>query len=68
MLYRWTDNMILRFLCANNFKMNKTLISIQEHTVWRETTLPVKVDEQLQKVLVCISIAFFILLFERILV
>lgn len=43
----WTDNMILRFLYANNFKMDKTLASIKEHTVWRETCIPVKVDKPL---------------------
>lgn len=47
----WTDGMILRFLYANNFKMTRTLSSIQDHTVWRETRLPVQIDENLQKFL-----------------
>lgn len=50
----WTDNMILRFLYANSFKMNKTLSSVQVHTIWRETNLPVPIDESLQTALVCL--------------
>lgn len=54
--------MIVRFLYANGFKMDKTLASIKEHTTWRETTLPVKVDADLLKFLVNILKAFSVML------
>lgn len=44
--------MILRFLYANNFKMDKTLNSVTNYTKWREANLPVKVDKSLQDLLV----------------
>lgn len=47
----WTDNMILRFLYAMGFKLNKTLQAIKDHTVWRETFFPLQVDDELRKYL-----------------
>ena len=47
----WTDNMILRFLYASGFNMDKTLNSIKQHTTWRQTSLPVHADAQLQRYL-----------------
>jgi len=47
----WTDSMILRFLQANDFKMQKTLVSVKDHTSWRETQLPVPMDKKLEEFL-----------------
>lgn len=47
----WTDNMILRFLYSNNFKMNKTLSSAKDHTNWREAKLPIHIDKPLEEFL-----------------
>jgi len=43
----WTPSMILRFLQANNFKMEKTLNSIKDHTEFRETRLPIQLTDKL---------------------
>jgi len=47
----WTDNMILRFLQANGFKNEKTLHSIQEHTTWSETMLPITLNDKIREFL-----------------
>ena len=44
--------MVLRFLYANGFKMDKTLASISAHTKWREATLPIQLDESIKNLLV----------------
>jgi len=47
----WVDNLILRFLHANAFKMDKTLTTVKEHTTWRETKLPVPMTDDIRQFL-----------------
>lgn len=47
----WSDNKILRFLQAGNFKNEKVLTSIRDYTTWRQAKLPIKVDNKLQEFL-----------------
>jgi len=47
----WTDNMIVRFLQANAFKLDKTLTCIKDHTSWRESKPTVELTEPVRKFL-----------------
>lgn len=47
----WVDNMIVRFLQANGFKMDKTLTSIKEHTIWKESRPTVELTEPVRNFL-----------------
>jgi len=47
----WTDNLILRFLYANGFKMDKTLSSIKEHTTWQDAKPEMVLSDALKEFL-----------------
>jgi len=47
----WIDSLILRFLQANSFKLDKTLLAVKEHTNWKTTKLPIKVNDQIKEFL-----------------
>jgi len=47
----WTDNYILRFLVANEFKLEKTLQDVKEHTYWRELKCPIQLTPKIESFL-----------------
>jgi len=47
----WNDNKVLRFLQASGFKNEKALTSISNYTSWRESKLPINIDQKLEEFL-----------------
>ncbi|EGR29370.1 hypothetical protein IMG5_156970 [Ichthyophthirius multifiliis] len=48
----WNNNILLRFLYANQFKIEKTFKTIKQHQEWRQQTLPVQFNDNIKDFLV----------------
>jgi hypothetical protein len=47
----WNDNLVLRFLQACSFKLDRTLACVKEHTTWRDTKLPQQKTSEVEEFL-----------------